>query len=152
MHSDAASSLAEVSAEAFAHLAFLFVDASAPGGEVAADADGVAVVAFSGPLTGALLVQVSRRVLPALTATMLGTDATPDVDTQRDALGELANIMTGNVLPRLAGTQAVFTLAPPARYASWDEACRAHRAPDAHVALAVEGGRADVAIGYVQSS
>jgi CheY-specific phosphatase CheX len=146
MPSALVSPLAEVAAEAFAHLAFLFVEPQEATSVVATDADAVAVVSFTGPLTGAVLMQVSRGVLPQVAAAMLGVDETPNGEAQRDALGELANIVAGNLLPRVAGTRAVFTLAAPTRWVSWSAACERFGVPAAHVGLAVEGGHADVAV------
>jgi CheY-specific phosphatase CheX len=73
---------------------------------------GVAVD-FEGPVTGTLELRVSALVLPGLAINMLGEFETPSDEVQRDALGEVANVITGNVLPRLAGAKAVFRLHPP---------------------------------------
>jgi hypothetical protein len=44
---------------------------------------------------------------------MLGVDEPPATAQQYDALGEIANVICGNLLPRIAGPQAVFQLSPP---------------------------------------
>lgn len=71
-----------------------------------------AAVAFEGPRAGWLELYVSARTLPPLTATMLGDDEAPEL-MQIDALGELANVICGNLLPAVAGADAVFRLGSP---------------------------------------
>jgi len=48
-----------------------------------------------------------------LTANVLGEEGTPDESMQRDALGELANIVCGNVLPAI-DAHGRYSLGPPA--------------------------------------
>jgi CheY-specific phosphatase CheX len=83
--------------------AFLFAE---PMGPPAADTDDslpavVATVAFSGSHHGAFSIAFPAKLLPVLAVNVLGEDEAPDAATQRDALGELANIICGNVLPAL---------------------------------------------------
>lgn len=93
-------------------MGFLFAMEAEPGEEKGLD--GVAVeVAFHGPFTGAVRVEMSAAVLPMLAANMLAMDGEPGRVLQMDALGELANIVCGNVLPALAGPRAVFDLEHP---------------------------------------
>lgn len=72
-----------------------------------------AVVAFEGPLHGSLALVLHGDLLPSLAANMLGTDDVPAESLQQDALGELANVICGNVLPRIGGPAATFRLARP---------------------------------------
>lgn len=103
-------------------------------------------VAFAGPLHGALTVHVTAGVLDAVAANMLGRHLPPDDASgrdslRRDALGELANVLCGTLLPALAGRRAEFRLSPPA----WLGTAAADAArPVAAAALALEGGRAEV--------
>lgn len=93
-------------------MGFLFAMEAEPGEEKGTD--GVAVeVAFRGPYSGALRLEMSAGVLPMLAANMLAMDGEPGRILQMDALGELANIVCGNVLPALAGPRAVFDLDRP---------------------------------------
>ena len=52
-------------------------------------------------------------MLPGLAANMLGVDEAPGSAEQADALGELANVLCGNLLPAIAGEQHVFILEAP---------------------------------------
>ena len=70
-------------------------------------------VAFRGAGQGRLVVGVTAGILPSLAENMLGAVAAPDAQLQRDALGELANVVTGNVLPMINGAEAVYRLDAP---------------------------------------
>jgi CheY-specific phosphatase CheX len=74
-----------------------------------------AAVAFTGPFSGRVLLTAPQVMLPCLASNMLGLE--PDelsTDQQQyDALGELANVMCGNLVQMLAGPEPVFTLASP---------------------------------------
>jgi CheY-specific phosphatase CheX len=106
-------------------------------------------VAFTGPTTGALVLAVSDDVATALAASMLGLDADAvqaDVRLRQDALGEVANVICGNVLPLVAGRAAVFHLGAPEAIAVPDG-----RPSDAHPAsyaesLLVEQGCAELVL------
>ncbi|MBT3201512.1 MAG: hypothetical protein HN350_16545 [Phycisphaerales bacterium] len=72
-------------------------------------------VRFHGPFDGKVIVTVAELVLGELACNMLGLDdgAEIAVDTQQDALKELANVVCGNILPEIAGTTAVFNVDAP---------------------------------------
>jgi len=89
-------------------------------------------VAYRGAGSGRVVVGVTAGVLPALAENMLGAAAAPDQQMQRDALGELVNIVTGNVLPLINGATAVFMLDAPTP--AGEEPLRA-RANETRVAL-----------------
>jgi CheY-specific phosphatase CheX len=92
--------------------------------------------------TGALVVAVSDDVAVALAASMLGVaPARTDAAARGDALGELANVVCGNVLPAVGGRAAVFHLGAPAAI-PLAEALPALAAGALRAELAVETGRA----------
>jgi CheY-specific phosphatase CheX len=72
-----------------------------------------ATVAFSGSHHGALSVEFPAKLLPVLAVNVLGEEDAPDAATQFDALGELANIICGNVLPAL-NPDGKYSLGAPA--------------------------------------
>jgi hypothetical protein len=77
-------------------------------------ADPVAVmVSFEGPKTGKLVISTCRSLLPILAANILGDELQPTELQQMDALGEVANIVCGNVLPAVFGPKDPFLLGPP---------------------------------------
>ena len=102
--------------------AFLIAEPGAQAADADADADAdaavppppfVATVAFEGARSGAFRIEFPARILPVLAANVLGEDESPSEETQRDALGELANIICGNVLPAF-DPGGSYSLAPPA--------------------------------------
>lgn len=126
--------------------AFLFAEPyvpAEPDGGVA-PAPCVATVAFTGSHTGALSVEFPARLMPMLAQNVLGDDEAPGEETQRDALGELANIICGNVLPSLH-PEGRYSLGPPAvGTAPADVSGVAVRI--ASGALSIEGERLDTAL------
>ncbi len=104
------SPLLEAATETFESLAYLFAEPGITDDIPGEDVEGVVAVAFSGPSHGGVIMQLSGGVLPALAANMLGLDDPTSGHDQRDALGEAANVICGNVLPRVAGSAAVFAL------------------------------------------
>lgn len=97
----------------FEELTFLLPSAELDEAQAAAAAVASVVVPFGGDRAGALGMRVYGPLLPQLAANMLGSGEPPTLAMQCDALGELANVICGNVLPAVAGSQAVFRLSPP---------------------------------------
>ena len=93
-------------------LGFLFATEAEAGD--ARSGGGVAMeVGFRGPRTGRLRLELSVDTLPLLAANMLGMEDPPSEALQMDALGEVANVVCGNVLPVVHGPRAVFDLECP---------------------------------------
>jgi hypothetical protein len=108
--------LREVAEETLQSLAFLFP--LEPETEVEVDQTGetaTARVSYTGPRSGCLLVTVPRSMLPSLTANMLGLPEAQVLAAGQevDALKELANVICGNLLPAVAGREAVFRISAP---------------------------------------
>ncbi len=99
-------------------------------------------VAFEGPVQGSLTLRFLDVPREEIAAAMLGevSGELSESDT-RDALGEVANVICGQLLPRIAGDRAVFDLGAP----SFAESARRDGA-DASIALAALGGRIEVAL------
>jgi CheY-specific phosphatase CheX len=106
-----------------------------------------AAVTFKGPLTGTFCLAIPAGVAPALANNMLGRDeaapATPQES--QDAVGELANIMCGNVLSAVAGPAPVFDLGSPSPAAP-DDNKEAPAGETTAVTLPLLNGYADLAI------
>ena len=103
--------------------------------------DAAVSVAFRGPLSGRLILSASSKILPGLAANMLGTD-NPDEATQRDALGELANVICGNLLPQVAGADVVFSLSAPQWFHTVDSKPDPRYSLAGAAALGIDEGRA----------
>jgi hypothetical protein len=116
--------------------ALAFMVPSPPGGENGGAGSPLmtASVGFTGPFSGTLVVRLGLSLLDLATANMLGL-ADGDVPTPEqsgDALREVANVLCGNLLPRIAGDEAEFAMDPPQLWSGFEEA-----APAAYAARAV---------------
>jgi CheY-specific phosphatase CheX len=101
-------------------------------------------VTFDGAHTGCLTLRVSDDVFRALAENMLGLEGDDAEPWRWDALGEMANVICGNALPYILGTDKRLTLAPPARGAP-----PVSRAAS-HIELEVETGRARILLEVCQ--
>lgn len=97
----------------FEDLAFLCPTAGSDEPRLDAAAAHVVSVRFRGRIRGRLVLAVSPRVLPSIAMNMLGVDEPPPTQVQHDALGEIANVICGNVLPSIAGVRTVLDIAAP---------------------------------------
>ena len=113
MPTNPVKSLSRAATSTFESLAFLVPEeCPAAGAELVPLAAGASVT-WRGPLAGRVVVGVAEGVLHAVAGNMLGEAAGADPAVRRDALGEVANVVTGNVLPLVAGAAAVFRLDAP---------------------------------------
>jgi CheY-specific phosphatase CheX len=101
-------------------------------------------IGFHGPVQGDLVLAIGGGILPLMAANMLGeARVRPSVGLQQDALGELANVICGNVLPDIAGTESAFDLDPP-RLLPAERVRRTAPPPNAEAHVGLGDGRADV--------
>lgn len=107
--------LSRTAVKTFEELAFLFAFAKDEADPRQADQTVAARVSFAGFFSGSLVMKLPVNVLPELTANMLGLDEQEEttLDQQYDALKETLNVVCGNLLPEIAGTQAVFNIDSP---------------------------------------
>lgn len=134
--------LRQATASTFEELAFLFPEDECSESQLEAPLDATVTVDFHGPMRGRLVLRVSSCLLPAIAANMLGEEESHKVPLQRDALGEMTNVVCGNLLPALAGADAVFRLdAPQWRTDAID--AREGDAPIATTVFGIEEGRVD---------
>lgn len=70
---------------------------------------------FEGPFKGRMAMSASEELAPMLAANMLGVDEDdPDAEEKgADALKEILNMLCGNLLPAVAGTDAEFRMQAP---------------------------------------
>ena len=137
------TTLASATASIFEELALLCEDPAADRVRAAEPIAGGVRLDFTGPVRGTLVLRVTAGALDAAAANMLALDAPPDAALRRDALGELANVICGTLLPALGGRRAVFTLGTP----RWlGEADAAPEAPLVSASVTLDEGRADVAL------
>lgn len=104
--------LEQVTQDMFATMAFMFPSEDAPAGAVA---DVQARLSFTGPMRGRLMIKVPGSLMAVLAGNLLGLDDGQPVavEQQHDALREVLNVICGNLLPTLAGTEAIFDVQAP---------------------------------------
>lgn len=105
--------LYQTAALTFEELVFMFPMPELGDEYAKASPEATATVDFRGPIDGRLEISVAGGLLPVLAANMLGQNDVPTDREQLDALGEVANVICGNVLPKLAGSVEVFHIDAP---------------------------------------
>jgi len=106
--------LQRVAEEQFEQLAFMFPVSAEELPDGPPNFAAHAKVGFSGPSAGRVLLAAEGQILPPLAANMLGLDeGEPSEAEQTDALKELLNVICGNLLPEIAGAEAVFDVQAP---------------------------------------
>lgn len=71
-------------------------------------------VRFAGPFEGSMTLTMPREMLPTVAANMLGLDEDATGPGEWvDASRELCNVICGNLLPAVAGTEPVFVVSSP---------------------------------------
>lgn len=146
MSSTTVRSLSQATTATFEELALLFPETELSAEQAAAPLDVAVSVDFRGPLTGRLVVRASQCILPAIAANMLGAEESKLLPLQRDALGEIGNVICGHVLPLIAGADKIFNLAAPILHEGGATAHRDHDEPVARVQVGVEEGRAEAVL------
>jgi two-component system chemotaxis response regulator CheY len=141
--------LQEVAEETMMSLAFLF---AMPDDETPEQPMGECVLAevdFSGPFSGTVFLRLPRAILPELCANMLGMEPGDDIpaEQQRDAAGELLNVICGNLLPKIAGSEAVFKVEAPKLLDNTDiPANHKNHSPAGSCRLVMDTGECKVAL------
>jgi hypothetical protein len=122
----------------FEEMGFLLPTREIDEQQVNAQVEAVVSVEFKGPFSGKLLVRVCGGLLPILAANMLGEEDVPPKSLQYDALGEIANVICGNMLPCIAGSRDYFHVSAPQMVENID------LPPAAEVQVGLGLGRADL--------
>lgn len=137
------ATLMEVASEMLESLAFMFsTPESTDFDPPESDAFRTLSVDFDGPFSGALVLMAAEGTLSELTASMLGAEESEVTSEQKeDALKETLNVVCGNLLPRIAGQEAVFNIARPISISRIElEALLQVRQPLAKVMLELDAG------------
>ena len=97
----------------FEELGFLLPTPEIDEQQLNAQFEAAVSVNFEGPFSGKLLVRVCGGLLPIIATNMLGEEDVPSKNLQYDALGEIANVICGNMLPEIAGSNHIFHVSAP---------------------------------------
>ena len=101
-----------------------------------------ASVSFTGPFSGRLTMDMTPSAVRELTANMLGEEESHiTTEQQHDALKEAINILCGNLLPEIGGTQNIFNIEAP-QIISEGESCE----KDGQIPMAVANLSSDDAL------
>ena len=138
------SHLLAATSSTFEQLGFLFAEQELTDEQEAAQVGAAARVAFEGPFSGVVEIHTAGDLLPELAANMLGETTEPDRRLHLDALGEVTNVITGNLLPCLGGSEVVFKLHPPTVVDHPSDFGTSGYPLAANGSLGVESGRVDV--------
>lgn len=116
MSTNHSEQIVDVFCDVLDKLAFLFgeqIDKT----EVPRDVDAGYIVemSFEGPRRGEIAVLMPKSICPELAANILGISEDDELATQcvQDALKEIVNILCGQLLTSVAGTEPVFDLSVP---------------------------------------
>lgn len=146
MTSDLTLQLKQAAVSTFEQLGFLLATEEISAEQAEAPITGSSRVRFRGPHSGALEIEIAGSFLTDLANNMLGVEGEPPREVVLDALGEVSNVICGNVLPALSGPNAVFDLSAPEPAT---EPLRPSASPRENVARAVVGlddGRAEITL------
>ncbi|MDH5589760.1 MAG: chemotaxis protein CheX [Gemmatimonadota bacterium] len=145
MTSELQSELLRATTSTFEDLAFAFPEAEIEDHQLEAPLAWGARVAFSGPVNGTLDIQVTDGVAAELAANMLGMHDASDDGMKRDALGEIANVICGNVVPSLGKASDVFDLRSPEVYVVGTDG-EETSAGATRLVVGIDGGRAEITV------
>ena len=113
--------------------------------------EAAAEVKFKGDSSGHLILAVTGDLFSAIAKNMLSCES-PTVLQKKDALGEVANIICGNVIPSLERTSKEgYKIHSPKFFGKDDMKKEEHGRPLAEVMLNLNQGRADIKI-FVEPS
>jgi CheY-specific phosphatase CheX len=146
MNGDLMLELRKAASSTFEQVGFLFPEEEVTEEQAAAEVVGSCRVRFRGPLSGVLEMEAAGGFLGEMTGNMLGTEEEPSAEVVLDALGEVTNVICGNVLPALGGANAVFDLSAPEVSLHPLRPSAAREGQVAKVSLGVEEGRVEITL------
>ena len=95
-------------------LAYVFFSRADADADLSSAESMAASVSFTGPFSGRLTMDMTPSAVRELTANMLGEDESHiTAEQQQDALKEAINILCGNFLPAIGGSQTIFNIDAP---------------------------------------
>ena len=135
--------LKESAIKTFEDICFMYLEPELEDEQKNLALEAAAQVKFKGDYNGRLVVETRGGLFAAIAANMLGNDL-PSFQQKNDALGEVANIICGNVVPSLGRKSGQeYKIESPA-ILSVDEIPAETEKPLAQVTLNLSEGRADI--------
>lgn len=105
--------LTQATLSTFENLGFVVPEAEVSEDQASVNLAWGARVDFRGPVAGWVEVRLTDGVVEEIAANMLGIDGEVGSDVKRDAMGEIANVICGNVVPALGSAEDIFDLDAP---------------------------------------
>ncbi len=150
MSLDLQQELIAAASSTFEQFGFVFADLELSEEQEAATIDTVARVEFHGPVSGVVELRLAGDILAEIAGNMVGNFDDLGPELLKDAAGELANVVCGNVLPSIGGTEAVFDLrAPEVSLGSEIEVTNTY---SSFAQIGLEAGRAEIALTIDENS
>lgn len=114
MNNKVTDALYQAAGLTFEELGFLFptCEETSSDSNATANFSNSVVVNFHGDGHGKIVLNVSPNLLPVIAENILGDEETSE-EIQLDALGEVANVICGNVLPMIFGKASVIRMDAP---------------------------------------
>ena len=140
------NSLFKVGLKVFEEMGFLLPTSEIDEEQASAPFEAGVSVNFSGPIEGTMLLTLSGNILMDLAANMIGEDGLPDLPQQLDALKEVANVICGNLLPHVCGSESVFEIGEPQIRNQQDIGKGIFTQAVVKQPIGLEGGRADLSL------
>ncbi len=113
MNQSVNETLSQVAEEVLESLAFVLLAFAEEDGEASPNESLLAAcIPFDGPFSGTLWLRLPAAILEEASVNMLGLDfgECTTEEQQDDAFRELVNVICGNLLPRVAGDEAIFNI------------------------------------------
>ena len=144
MKSDAliAESLRNVGIKSFENLCFVFPQYDLDDHHHAAEIEAASEVGFHGLFEGRLVLVMAGNILRTVAANMLGDNKLTRKQ-QLDALGEITNVICGNLLPEIFDSHETFEIDAP-NILDLPLVRTNHGDTATSVSLAIENGRVDL--------
>ncbi len=137
-------SLMEAAVQTFEDLGMMLLNDELTEEQKEARGEASVMITFAGPFSGRLEVTVFGDVTKKLASNISGSEELSSDTLLLDALGEIANVICGNVLPRIAGPKEIFHLTSPAPINSEQPAQDSEMVMVANSKLGLEDGRAEI--------
>ncbi|HNQ65854.1 MAG TPA: chemotaxis protein CheX [Smithella sp.] len=136
--------LEEATIKTFEDICFMYLEPELKDSQAALEPDAAAEVEFHGAYNGRLVIASRGGLFSAIASNILSSDH-PSLQEKKDALGEIANIICGNIVPSLGRRKAGGYKIQSPRHLGRDELLKEEKSkPSAVVILNFNQGRADI--------
>jgi CheY-specific phosphatase CheX len=146
------TALCQAAISTFESMGFLLPTRELDERQLKAPAEGAVCVQFHGPVSGILQLRTFGKLLPVLTANMMGLMEPPSPQLQQDALGELANVICGHIVSHLADPGAAYSLDSPEIMKTPAPPASEEGTLEAQVQLGIEDGRTMIELRICEGS